>query len=73
MLKILGWIIIGYFNLFLSKIRMLNKQKKLLYDKRYSICMQCQFLNNIHQCSICGCFISAKTKVDNEKCPNNFW
>jgi hypothetical protein len=64
MFKILKWIFIGYYHLLLAKIRMLNKEKRKLYNKRFNICKKCSHLSVLEQCEYCGCFMIAKTKVD---------
>ena len=38
----------------------------LIYNKRYNICIECEYNNKkyFNQCKLCGCFIRAKTMVD---------
>lgn len=72
-MKTIKWILMGYFNLLLSKMKMINKQRRELYKKRYRICLKCQYLNKHEMCEICGCFVVAKTKVDEANCPKNLW
>ena len=78
---ILKYIILGYWNLFLDKIRILTPEQKELYDKRLKICQNCNFFDNKF-CILCECYIPAKVKVDygldeNEKsidgCPMLKW
>ena len=44
----------------------------LTADERMTICKKC-----VHyvkgRCSICGCILTAKTKMDTEKCPIDKW
>jgi len=41
-------------------------------EDRMSICEECEhYLNGV--CSVCGCVLKIKTKMDTEKCPINKW
>lgn len=41
---------------------------------RYEICKGCEFLQTMtKQCLKCGCFMVAKTKLDNARCPIGKW
>ncbi len=41
---------------------------------RYDICTNCEFLTKtISRCEKCGCFMTAKTKLKNSKCPLRKW
>lgn len=59
----------------------IKSNKPLIVDKsvlkyRQSICNKCPFqIKSLTytKCSICGCFIKAKTKLITEACPKNFW
>lgn len=43
-------------------------------EKRYSICQQCPELTRLtKQCKKCGCFMSAKTKLEKATCPLGKW
>jgi len=43
-------------------------------DERYEICKSCDwFRSSIRQCKKCGCFMFAKTKILNAKCPIRKW
>lgn len=43
-------------------------------DERFSICKLCPELVKItNQCKKCGCFMIAKTKLENAKCPLGKW
>jgi len=42
--------------------------------ERKSICAKCPQLNaTTNQCKECGCFINAKTKFRQERCPLDKW
>jgi len=82
-LKQLNYIFEGYYCLILRKLRRLNKQNALLYDFRYMTCQKCEKRNKLlDTCSICGCWLPAKTSVnyeldENRKsingCPEKRW
>ena len=47
-------------------------------DARISKCESCDFSirlrsSKILKCTICGCFVKAKARVTNAKCPRGFW
>lgn len=42
-------------------------------DRRYSICQECPHLTMTKQCTKCGCFMIAKTKLLNATCPERKW
>lgn len=47
-------------------------------DSRIKICRTCEFnrwRNNNRSlwCKLCGCFVPAKARVKDEKCPKGFW
>jgi hypothetical protein len=43
-------------------------------DERMAICRECPFLIKITgQCSKCGCFMEAKTRLPNASCPEGKW
>lgn len=39
---------------------------------RKIICNQCKFKQK-NKCNICGCYVNIKVKINNEKCPKDFW
>lgn len=63
-------IIIGWFNLMIGK-------EHRVYQARYRICKHCRYRRRIFGlfliCSKCGCFIKAKVKSDDERCPEYNW
>jgi hypothetical protein len=45
-----------------------------LSTERYNICKSCPELIKItNQCKKCGCFMAAKTKLQNATCPIGKW
>ena len=61
-----------------TPLDMLNPNTRLTEEEvsntRYDICLQCPELIKISkQCKKCGCFMSAKTKLENAKCPIGKW
>ncbi len=40
--------------------------------KRLSVCDQCEYRSDM-QCSVCECFILAKTMLASESCPKGKW
>jgi hypothetical protein len=41
-------------------------------DARLQVCEPCEFRDG-EQCSICTCFLGAKTMLNLEKCPKRKW
>jgi len=47
---------------------------KTLAEQRLDICKQCpELISLTTQCKKCGCFMSAKTKLEAAKCPLGKW
>jgi len=47
---------------------------KEISNKRYSICIECPYLIQLtKQCTKCGCFMHAKTKLEKASCPIGSW
>lgn len=43
-------------------------------QNRLNICQECpEFIKLTKQCKQCGCFMTAKTKLENAKCPLGKW
>ena len=42
-------------------------------DRRFTICKECPKLTVTKQCSECGCFMVAKTKLLHADCPLDKW
>ncbi len=52
----------------------IGRVEETLQKERMSICMQCPHLIKVtKQCSKCGCFMDAKTKLPNASCPIGKW
>ena len=55
------------------------KSRFLIHDedainKRVDECMNCEYLfKPTKSCKKCGCFVMAKTRFKNQKCPDNRW
>jgi len=71
----------GFLNLFLQNLGLLSPKKRKINKKRLDICSKCAFSEK-NFCSICGCYIPAKTKayydIDDEGktirgCPMRYW
>ena len=46
----------------------------LTSDEKLEICKQCEHLKPVLiQCSLCGCLMFFKTKIDTAKCPAGKW
>ena len=53
------------------KTEYLNEKE---FNDRYDICKSCtEFINLTKQCSQCGCFMAAKTRLNNAVCPLGKW
>lgn len=46
---------------------------KDLAEERLAICVKCEYLLPNSTCSLCGCFMQAKTKVAGAECPKGKW
>jgi len=42
-------------------------------SRRLSICLTCPRLLEGNICSLCGCYMEAKTTVEASSCPENKW
>lgn len=42
-------------------------------ESRLEECEPCEFLTEERQCSVCTCFVDAKTMLCAEKCPKKKW
>ena len=64
----------GYKNLIKDKMLLLDEEEQELFDKRYDICKVCLFRNKtIDSCMLCNCYLPAKTKCLECKCPKEYW
>ena len=51
-----------------------NKKKTELSKPRTAICNLCQHKNKkLNSCNECGCFLPAKTRVEDAECPFGYW
>lgn len=48
------------------------KIRKDLGEKRFAVCQQCPHLKN-DRCTLCGCFMKAKSKIPGAQCPIQKW
>ncbi len=45
-----------------------------MYNTRIETCKSCEELRPIiNQCKVCGCFVYAKTAIENAECPLGKW
>ncbi len=61
-----------------TPLDMLNPNTKRASDdlatQRFDICLSCPELIKVtKQCKQCGCFMTAKTKLESAKCPIGKW
>lgn len=47
--------------------------KSAVANARMQICESCPRLNQNKTCQLCGCFMTAKTRVAHAKCPEGRW
>lgn len=63
-------------NIFIGWYRKIfNKQSQLAYN-RMQICKRCSYRETLFRedvCSLCGCFLDSKTRVEDEHCYDNRW
>ena len=55
---------------------LLNKMNWTMEEvraKRLEICNECDKLNKIRQCTLCHCFVGAKTALSEAYCPLRKW
>lgn len=48
------------------------KAEAALYEKRLSVCKECELLME-GMCRSCGCYVELRAVMDKNKCPNNKW
>lgn len=69
-------ILIKIKHIFLGNLYNLFKINSFLYKKRIKICNKCNkkiVYSGIEVCGECGCPLSSKTRVPEEKCLMNKW
>ena len=48
--------------------------EKEIQAERYSICEDCsKFKKTTRQCTVCSCFMPAKTLFNKSRCPKGYW
>lgn len=53
---------------------MLRGKNNELSKTRSAICSPCQHKDKrLNSCKECGCFLPAKTRVDDAQCPFGYW
>ena len=50
-----------------------TEQSIKLRKDRKPICDKCIHKSNINTCNLCGCFLPAKQRVEDEECPMGEW
>lgn len=64
MFKALGRILQGFFNLIMYNISDEYRKNHVIFESRLKKCRECEMLDKkTMQCTVCGCFVKAKTKV----------
>ena len=53
--------------------RMKVFSSKNVFEYRKNICNSCEYKTKLNRCSLCGCFLSLKQRVDNQSCPILKW
>lgn len=58
-------------DIFTGKLKFASKQ---VAKTRYTECVNCEVRNpRLNICTICGCFLPAKTKLEKSECPMGKW
>tara|TARA_R110002012_G_scaffold265653_2_gene449058 strand:- start:1248 stop:1442 length:195 start_codon:yes stop_codon:yes gene_type:complete len=53
-----------------DKIRAIKK----ISSDRLKVCDKCDWFDKkLRRCTVCGCFMDAKTKIPSKKCPKGKW
>jgi hypothetical protein len=42
-------------------------------NERLGVCLSCEELGALDRCRVCGCFVRAKTVLNNMECPLGKW
>ncbi len=51
-----------------------SSKNKKLSSERTAICNNCQHrYKRLNLCNACGCFLPAKTRVEDAQCPHEYW
>ena len=73
MIKKLSEIAKGYTNLVKSKLLLTSQEEEELAEVRMNVCNACEFKSKMNTCKKCGCYLPAKTKSKDSKCPLSLW
>ncbi len=58
-------------DIFTGKLKFVSRS---LAKQRYTECVNCEVRNKtLNICTICGCFLPAKTKLEKSECPMGKW
>lgn len=64
----------GFINLAKKHLNVEDENVEKLAVWRYSKCLRCDEQNKTTlTCNVCGCFMPAKVRADEEKCPLGKW
>lgn len=50
--------------------------RQMIYRERLAICYKCPYIRKIAgfpNCSVCKCFVQAKTFLLGQRCPRGYW
>lgn len=50
-----------------------NKEIENIAKERLKTCLSCDKITLKNKCSVCGCYVPAKVRSLNSKCPNKKW
>lgn len=62
----------GWYNEIRNQFGKLPPHLKDMADKRLKVCSTCPQRKE-NKCGLCGCFLTAKTKSADSKCPIDIW
>jgi len=60
------------YRIFIGWYYFLTNQKNEVAKRRLSICVDCVHMK-AGMCSLCGCLLQAKARIEDEICPANKW
>lgn len=63
----------GYGALVRSKLLLTSEEEEKLAKTRMDVCNACEFKSKVSTCNKCGCYLPAKTKNKDSKCPLLLW
>lgn len=72
-MRALGSIIKGFTNLLRKKLNVEDSEIEELAKLRYVKCLKCPERKDDDTCAPCGCYLGAKTRSLEEKCPIGKW